>query len=271
MLQKEKDNSYYQKYIEQVWAEDAKPDLAILSEIFIGIEHGSISMHYCVDANWHCYEWLKKTIILWFRYAETNLDQRRDVIVRDKIHLAYEHNLEILNARNIRLVSGSIIRSGVYLGANVVVMPAVINIGAYIGKNTMIDMQAVIGSCAYVGSNCHISMNAGIGGVLEPLHAQATIVEDNCFVGAGAQIMDGVILRSRSLIAAGVVLTKSTKIYDRVSKKISYGIVPANAVVVPGHMPSVDNEPSTACAIITHYRNEHTNSKVQLNADLRAE
>jgi 2,3,4,5-tetrahydropyridine-2-carboxylate N-succinyltransferase len=189
----------------------------------------------------------------------------------DKIDLKFmKRDKEKLEESGLRIVPGAFIRSGAYLGKNVVVMPSFINIGAHIGDGTLVDTWATIGSCAYIGKNCHISGGVGIGGVLEPLQASPVIIEDNCFIGARSEIVEGVIVEEGSVISMGVFIGASTKIIDRNTGEIIYGKVPAYSVVVPGSMPSNNpGLPSLYCAVIIKQVDEKTRAKTSINELLR--
>jgi 2,3,4,5-tetrahydropyridine-2-carboxylate N-succinyltransferase len=161
------------------------------------------------------------------------------------------------------------VRKGAYIAPNTVIMPSFVNIGAYIDTGTLVDTWATVGSCAQIGKNVHLSGGAGIGGVLEPLQANPTIIEDNCFIGARSEVVEGVIVEESSVISMGVYLGQSTRIYDRESGKISYGRIPAGSVVVPGNLPSKDGKYSLYCAIIVKKVDEKTRSKININELLR--
>ena len=171
--------------------------------------------------------------------------------------------------KNIRVVPQAIAREGTFIGENVVLMPSFVNIGAYVGSGTMVDTWATVGSCAQIGENVHLSGGVGIGGVLEPLQASPTIIEDNCFIGARSEIVEGVIVKKNSVISMGVFIGKSTKIYDRETDTISYGVVPEGSVVVSGSLPSKENKYNLYCAVIVKKVDEKTRSKVGINELLR--
>jgi 2,3,4,5-tetrahydropyridine-2-carboxylate N-succinyltransferase len=166
-------------------------------------------------------------------------------------------------------VPDAIVRRGAYVAPDVVLMPSFVNIGAYVDSGTMVDTWATVGSCAQIGRNVHLSGGAGIGGVLEPLQASPTIIEDNCFIGARSEVVEGVIVEQGSVLAMGVYLSQSTRIYDRATGTISYGRVPAGSVVVPGSLPSADGSYSLACAVIVKRVDEKTRAKTSLNDLLR--
>jgi 2,3,4,5-tetrahydropyridine-2-carboxylate N-succinyltransferase len=189
----------------------------------------------------------------------------------DKINLKFSYDdKDKLKQSGIRMVPGAFVRHGAYLGKNVVVMPSFINIGAHVGDGTLIDAWATIGSCAYIGKNCHISGGAGIGGVLEPLQAAPVIVEDNCFIGARSEIVEGVLVEEGAVISMGVFIGASTKIIERNTGKISYGRIPAYSVVVPGSLPAKKQGlPSLYCAVIIKQVDEKTRAKTSINELLR--
>jgi len=170
-----------------------------------------------------------------------------------------------------RVVPGAVVRRGAHIGRDVVLMPSFVNIGAYVGAGTMVDTWATVGSCAQIGARCHLSGGVGIGGVLEPLQASPTIIEDDCFIGARSEVVEGVIVERGSVIGMGVFLGQSTKIYDRATGEISYGRVPAGSVVVAGSLPAADGSHSLYCAVIVKRVDERTRSKTSINELLRSE
>jgi 2,3,4,5-tetrahydropyridine-2-carboxylate N-succinyltransferase len=169
-----------------------------------------------------------------------------------------------------RVVPPATVRTGAFIGRNVVLMPSYVNIGAYVDEGTMVDTWATVGSCAQIGKNVHLSGGAGIGGVLEPLQANPTIIEDNCFIGARSEIVEGVIVEANSVVSMGVFIGQSTKIYDRATGEVQYGRVPAGSVVVPGSLPSPDGRYSLSCAVIVKRVDAATRAKTSINELLRA-
>jgi len=188
----------------------------------------------------------------------------------DKIEARFAgYDETAFRALGVRVVPGAIARRGSHMGRDVVLMPSFVNIGAYVGEGTMVDTWATIGSCAQVGSHCHISGGAGIGGVLEPLQAAPTIIEDNCFIGARSEVVEGVVVGHHSVIGMGVFLGQSTRIYNRMTGEVSYGYVPPGSVVVAGSLPADDGSHSLYCAVIVKQVDERTRAKTSVNELLR--
>jgi len=221
---------------------------------------------------WVVNEWLKKAVLLWFRTHDNVVIDAAYSRFYDKVPLKYAAAGEAaFRAGGVRVVPHAIVRRGAYIGPNVVLMPSYVNIGAYVGAGTMVDTWATVGSCAQIGSNVHLSGGVGIGGVLEPLQAAPTIIEDDCFIGARSEVVEGVIVERGSVISMGVFLGQSTRIYDRASGEVLYGRVPAGSVVVPGTLPSKDGKYALACAVIVKRVDAQTRAKTSLNELLRAE
>jgi 2,3,4,5-tetrahydropyridine-2-carboxylate N-succinyltransferase len=219
---------------------------------------------------WTVNEWLKKAVLLYFRTQEMELVEAEPAPFWDKIPARFagfdEGNFRKLGAR---VVPGAIVRRGTFIGKDVVLMPSFLNIGAHVGAGTMIDTWATVGSCAQVGRHCHLSGGAGIGGVLEPLQATPTIIEDHCFIGARSEVVEGVIVGHHSVIGMGVFLGQSTRIYDRATGEISYGRVPPGSVVVSGQLPAKDGSHSLYCAVIVKKVDAKTRAKTSINDLLR--
>lgn len=236
------------------------------------LDSGKLRSAEKINNKWVFHEWIKKSILLSFRIMG-------NVLLQDGVNSFYDKVPTKLNKwdqdkfdlAGFRTVPGAVLRKGSFVGQNVILMPCFINIGAYIDEGTMIDTWSTIGSCAQIGKNVHISGGVGIGGVLEPLQAQPTIIEDNCFIGARSEIVEGVIVEEGSVISMGVYIGQSTKIYDRSTSKISYGRIPAGSVVVPGSLPSSDNTHSIYCAVIVKKVDSKTLSKISINELLRME
>ncbi len=223
-----------------------------------------------INNNWIVNQWLKKAILLAFRLYESKVFDAGFCQFFDKIPLKFtNYTINDFHDAGTRVIPSAIIRYGAFIGANTVIMPAYINIGAYVDTATMIDTWSTIGSCAQIGKNVHISGGVGIGGILEPLQAQPTIIEDNCFIGARSEIVEGVIIEENSVLAMGVYLSQSTKIYNRLTKTITYGKIPAGSVVVPGNLPSSDGSHSLYCAVIVKHIDAKTKSKTSINELLR--
>jgi len=224
------------------------------------------------NGSWTVHQWLKKAVLLGFRLnpmAEITGGSHGHVWW-DKVPSKFNgwSDADFTNA-GIRAVPGSIVRRGAHIAPNVVLMPSFVNLGAYVGEGTMVDTWGSVGSCAQVGKDCHISAGTGIGGVLEPLQANPTIIEDNCFIGARSEVVEGVIVREGSVLAMGVFISQSTKIVDRATGNIHYGEVPAYSVVVPGALPDKNGGPSLACAVIVKTVDAKTRSKTGVNELLR--
>jgi 2,3,4,5-tetrahydropyridine-2,6-dicarboxylate N-succinyltransferase len=235
-----------------------------------GLESGQLRVAEAVAGGWHVNEWIKKAVLLYFRINATVAMPASPANFYDKVPLRFaEAGDEQFKAVGARIVPGAVIRRGAHVASNVVVMPSFINIGAYVGAGTMVDTWATVGSCAQIGRNVHLSGGAGIGGVLEPLQAAPTIIEDDCFIGARSEVVEGVIVERGSVIGMGVFLGQSTRIYDRASKTVSYGRVPAGSVVVAGSLPAADGSHSLYAAIIVKRVDERTRAKTSLNELLR--
>lgn len=222
---------------------------------------------------WVVNQWLKKAVLLSFRLNDNKLVDGGPGYRGtwwDKVPSKFEGWGEAeFKTAGFRAVPPAAVRRGAYIAPGAVLMPSYVNIGAYVGKGTMIDTWASVGSCAQVGANCHISAGTGIGGVLEPLQANPTIIEDNCFIGARSEVVEGVIVGTGSVIAMGVFITQSTKIVNRQTGEISYGYIPPYSVVVPGTLPDPKGGPSLACAVIVKTVDEQTRSKTGINELLR--
>ncbi len=234
------------------------------------LDRGEVRVAEKRGDQWQVIEWLKMAVLLYFRIQPNQVMENGAAHYYDKIPLKYlAHTQAEFLREGVRIVPPASVRYGAYLAPDVVLMPSYINIGAYVGDGTMVDTWATIGSCAQIGKHVHISGGVGIGGVLEPLQATPTIIEDDCFVGARSEIVEGVIVESGAVISMGVFIGQSTRIYDRESGEISYGRVPAGAVVVPGSLPSSDGRYSLQCAVIVKRVDAKTRTKVGINALLR--
>jgi 2,3,4,5-tetrahydropyridine-2,6-dicarboxylate N-succinyltransferase len=222
------------------------------------------------DGTWHVNQWLKKAVLLGFRLNDNRRIEAGFTQFYDKVALKYaDYDDARFRSEGVRVVPHAIVRRGAYVAPNAVLMPSYVNVGAYVGEGTMIDTWATVGSCAQVGRNVHLSGGAGLGGVLEPLQAAPTIIEDNCFIGARSEIVEGVIVEEGAVISMGVFIGASTRIYDRERDEISYGRVPAGAVVVPGSLPSQDGRYALNCAVIVKRVDAQTRAKTSLNELLR--
>ncbi|MGY0504307.1 2,3,4,5-tetrahydropyridine-2,6-dicarboxylate N-succinyltransferase [Luteimonas sp. e5] len=222
------------------------------------------------QGGWQVNQWLKMAVLLFFRTHEMQVMSGAPAPFWDKVPLRYAgHDAEAFRREGVRVVPGTVARRGCHIGRDVVLMPSFINIGAHVGEGTMVDTWATVGSCAQVGRHCHISGGAGIGGVLEPLQAAPTIIEDHCFIGARSEVVEGVIVGHHSVIGMGVFLGQSTRIYNRATGEISYGVVPPGSVVVSGSLPAEDGSHSLYCAVIVKQVDEKTRAKTSVNELLR--
>lgn len=222
------------------------------------------------NGDWEVNQWLKKAVLLSFRIADNRMMEGGETKYFDKVEPKFGgFRPEHFAAMGARVVPPATVRRGAYIGPGVVLMPSFVNIGAYVDSGTMVDTWATVGSCAQIGKNVHLSGGVGIGGVLEPLQAAPTIIEDNCFIGARSEIVEGVIVEEGSVISMGVYIGQSTKIYNRMTGEITYGRVPAGSVVVPGSLPAKDGSHSLYCAVIIKQVDEKTRSKVGINELLR--
>ncbi|MEO5733262.1 MAG: 2,3,4,5-tetrahydropyridine-2,6-dicarboxylate N-succinyltransferase [Rubrivivax sp.] len=220
--------------------------------------------------DWAVNQWVKKAVLLSFRLSDNKLMQAGDLAFYDKVPTKFAHLDEAaLRESGVRVVPPAVARRGSFLAKNVVLMPGYVNIGAYVDEGTMIDTWATVGSCAQIGKNVHLSGGVGIGGVLEPLQANPTIIEDNCFIGARSEVVEGVIVEENSVISMGVYLGQSTKIYDRATGEVSYGRIPAGSVVVSGNLPAADGSHSLYCAVIVKQVDAGTRAKTSINDLLR--
>jgi len=220
---------------------------------------------------WTVNQWVKKAVLLSFRLNDNQLMHAGDLAFFDKVKTKFAHMDEAaVRASGVRIVPPAVARRGSYLAKNVVLMPSYVNIGAYVDENTMVDTWATVGSCAQIGKNVHLSGGVGIGGVLEPLQANPTIIEDNCFIGARSEVVEGVIVEENSVISMGVYIGQSTKIYNRMTGEVSYGRIPAGSVVVSGSLPAADGSHSLYCAVIVKQVTAATRAKTSINDLLRS-
>jgi len=222
------------------------------------------------DGGWQVNQWLKKAVLLSFRLTDNGVVEGTHSRFYDKVPMKYADYSEADFKRDgVRVVPDAIVRRGAYVASDVVLMPSYVNIGAYVDSSTMVDTWATVGSCAQIGKNVHLSGGVGIGGVLEPIQAGPTIIEDNCFIGARSEVVEGVIVEKGAVLSMGVYIGQSTRIYDRESGEVTYGRVPAGSVVVPGSLPSDDGKYSLYCAVIVKRVDEKTRAKTSLNDLLR--
>jgi len=268
-----------QTTLEQAWEDranlspnDASPEVRdAVDHALNALDAGRLRVAEKIDDDWVVHQWLKKAVLLSFRLQDNAVMGQAPAQYYDKVPLKFaDYGENAFKQGGYRVVPPAVARRGAFIGRNVVLMPSYVNIGAYVDEGSMVDTWATVGSCAQIGKNVHLSGGVGIGGVLEPLQANPTIIEDNCFIGARSEIVEGVIVEENSVLAMGVYLSQSTKIYDRASDKITYGRVPSGSVVVPGSLPSADGSHSLACAVIVKRVDAQTRAKTSINELLRA-
>ncbi|SET33519.1 2,3,4,5-tetrahydropyridine-2,6-dicarboxylate N-succinyltransferase [Thalassotalea agarivorans] len=235
------------------------------------LNNGSARVAEKIDGDWVVHQWLKKAVLLSFRIWDNEVVEGAESKYFDKVPLKYSNYSQAdFEKDGARIVPPATVRTGSFVGNNVVVMPSYVNIGAYVDEGTMVDTWATVGSCAQIGKNVHLSGGVGIGGVLEPLQAGPTIIEDNCFIGARSEIVEGVVVEEGSVISMGVYIGQSTKIFDRETGEVHYGRVPAGSVVVPGNIPSKCGTYSLYAAIIVKKVDAKTLAKTGINELLRS-
>lgn len=272
------DQQTLQSVIEKAWQtrdqwtkENCDPTVVkAVQAVMQGLDQGELRTAQKVDGKWVANEWVKEAVLLSFRLTDAEVIHSGVHTWYDKVPLKFGNATAAQIASwGVRLVPGCVVRRGAFIDKGAVVMPSFINVGARVGSGTMIDTWASVGSCAQVGSHCHISAGAGIGGVLEPVQAAPTIIEDNCFIGARSEVVEGVIVEENSVLSMGVFIGQSTKIYDRTTGEIYRGRVPAGSVVVPGSLPSKDGKCSLYAAIIVKRVDAKTRAKTSVNELLR--
>ena len=243
-----------------------------VARVIDGLESGGLRVaEPLADGGWQVNEWLKKAVLLYFRSNDMAVIGADPAPFWDKVESRFAGFDEArFRGAGVRVVPGAVARRGTYFGRDVVLMPSFVNIGAHVGEGTMVDTWATVGSCAQIGRHCHLSGGVGIGGVLEPLQANPTIIEDDCFVGARSEVVEGVVVERGSVIGMGVFLGQSTRIYDRATGTVSYGRVPAGSVVVAGSLPAADGSHSLYAAVIVKKVDAQTRSKTAINELLRA-
>ncbi len=235
------------------------------------LDKGELRVAEKINGEWTVNQWVKKAVLLSFKLNENTIMRDGMAQYYDKVPLKFaDYSEQEFAASGVRVVPPAVARKGSFVAPNVVMMPSYINIGAYVDAGTMVDTWATVGSCAQIGKNVHLSGGVGIGGVLEPLQANPTIIEDNCFIGARSEIVEGVIVEEGSVISMGVYIGQSTRIYNRETGETLYGRVPAGSVVVPGNLPSADGSYSLYAAIIVKQVDAKTRAKVGINELLRA-
>lgn len=241
-----------------------------IQTVIAQLDNGTLRVAEKIEGQWITHQWLKKTVLLSFRIEDNAFIKGGFTNYYDKVPSKFaDYNSRDFREGGFRVVPPAAARRGSFIASNVVLMPSYVNIGAYVDSGTMVDTWATVGSCAQIGKNVHLSGGVGIGGVLEPVQANPTIIEDNCFIGARSEIVEGVIVEEGAVISMGVYIGQSTKIYDRESGEVHYGRVPAGSVVVSGNLPSQDGSYSLYCAVIVKKVDAKTRSKVGINELLR--
>ncbi|AKC70574.1 2,3,4,5-tetrahydropyridine-2,6-dicarboxylate N-succinyltransferase [Pandoraea oxalativorans] len=270
-----------QTLIDQAWenraeisAKAAPADVReAVAHVIAELDKGALRVAQKQDGQWIVNQWIKKAVLLSFRLEDNAVMPAGGFSqFYDKVPSKFaDYTAEDFARGGFRVVPPAVARRGSFIGKNVVLMPSYTNIGAYVDEGTMVDTWATVGSCAQIGKNVHLSGGVGIGGVLEPLQANPVIIEDNCFIGARSEVVEGVIVEENSVISMGVYLGQSTKIYDRETGEVHYGRVPAGSVVVPGNLPSKDGKYSLYCAVIVKKVDAQTRAKTAINDLLRGE
>ena len=272
-----------QQTIDEAWEQrgDLSPTRAsptvrdAVAHVIDALDRGELRVAEKIEGAWTTHQWIKKAVLLSFRLADNApiglAGPQVPFRFYDKVPTKFAaFDDTAFAAAGVRVVPPAVARRGAYIAPNVVLMPSYVNIGAYVGDGTMVDTWATVGSCAQIGRNVHLSGGVGIGGVLEPLQANPTIIEDNCFIGARSEVVEGVVVEENSVLGMGVFIGQSTKIYDRARGSISYGRVPAGAVVVAGSLPAADGSHSLYCAVIVKQVDAKTRAKTSINELLRA-
>jgi 2,3,4,5-tetrahydropyridine-2-carboxylate N-succinyltransferase len=252
-------------------AGNASPGLrGAVEEALAGLDSGKLRVAEKKGPEWVTHQWLKKAVLLSFRLEDNRVIDGGATRYYDKVAPKFGPSFDFA-AAGFRVVPPAMVRRGAYIARNAVLMPSYVNIGAYVDEGTMVDTWATVGSCAQIGRNVHLSGGVGIGGVLEPVQANPVIIEDNCFIGARSEVVEGVIVEENSVISMGVFLGQSTRILDRASGKVHYGRVPAGSVVVSGNLPSPDGKYGLYCAVIVKTVDAKTRAKTSLNELLRGD
>ena len=268
----------FQEIIEQAWEDRAslQPGTApakigaAVSAVLAELDAGTLRVAEKIDGEWITHQWLKKAVLLSFRLEDNVLLEGGPMNYFDKVPTKFaKYDAEKFRRGGFRVVPPATARRGSFIGKNVVLMPSYVNIGAYVDEGTMVDTWATVGSCAQIGKNVHLSGGVGIGGVLEPVQAGPVIIEDNVFVGARSEVVEGVIIEENAVLSMGVYIGMSTKIYDRETGEVTYGRVPSGAVVVPGSLPSACGKYSLYCAVIVKRVDAQTRAKTGINELLR--
>lgn len=256
-------------HINTCWEQQKKPDAALLATVLTQLDQGLLRVASCSNGVWETHSWLKKAILLFFKHTPSHRQGSENFPFYDKAPLkGAGWRAADFEQAGFRMAPGAVVRRGAYIGKSVVLMPCFVNIGAYVDDGTMVDTMARVGSCAQVGKNCHIAAGVGIGGVLEPPQATPVIIEDNCFIGAQSQIVEGAKIGEGSVIGMGTMIGGSTKVIDRISGKISFGEIPPYSVVVPGSYKTSDTL-SLRCAVIIKKVDATARAKTAVNDLLR--
>ena len=238
--------------------------------VIADLNKGRVRVAEKINGEWATHQWLKKAVLLSFRLADTAPMHAGDLGFYDKVQTKFAHLTdEQMKATGVRVVPPAVARRGAYIAKNVVLMPSYTNIGAYVDEGTMVDTWATVGSCAQIGKNVHLSGGVGIGGVLEPIQANPTIIEDNCFIGARSEVVEGVIVEENSVLSMGVYIGQSTRIYNRETGEVTYGRVPSGSVVVSGTLPDSTGKVNLYCAVIVKRVDAQTRAKTGINELLR--
>ncbi len=264
--------------IEELWErrtelspQSAPTTIAAIESVIADLDSGKLRVAEKLGGEWFTHQWIKKAVLLSFRVRDNRVQQSGDVRFFDKVDTKFEGwTEEQFRQGGFRVVPGTIARKGSFVAKNAVLMPSFVNIGAYVDEGTMVDTWVTVGSCAQIGKNVHLSGGVGIGGVLEPLQANPTIIEDNCFIGARSEVVEGVVVGENSVISMGVYIGQSTPIYDRETGEVTYGKIPAGSVVISGNLPKADGKYSLYAAIIVKKVDAQTRSKTSINELLRA-
>ena len=243
-----------------------------VQSVISGLDRGELRVATHTDQGWKVNQWIKKAVLLSFALQDNTLMHGSETRYFDKVPTKFaDYEQQDFRDGGFRVVPPAAVRQGAYIAPGVILMPSYVNIGAYVDSGSMVDTWATVGSCAQIGKNVHLSGGVGIGGVLEPIQAGPVIIEDDCFIGARSEIVEGVVVERGSVISMGVYIGQSTRIYDRESGEVSYGRIPAGSVVVSGSLPAEDGSHSLYCAVIVKKVDERTRSKTSLNDLLRVE
>ena len=267
-----------QATIEELWErradlspQSAPTTIAAIESVIGDLDAGKLRVAEKIAGEWFTHQWIKKAVLLSFRVRDNRIQESGDVRFYDKVDTKFQGwTDEQFKAGGFRVVPGAFARKGSFVAKNVVLMPSFVNIGAHVDEGTMVDTWATVGSCAQIGKNVHLSGGVGIGGVLEPLQANPTIIEDNCFIGARSEVVEGVVIGENSVISMGVYIGQSTPIYDRETGEVSYGKVPPGSVVISGSLPKDGGKYSLYAAVIVKKVDAQTRSKTSINELLRA-